>query len=83
MCCGLCLRACVVLESLLIGTRWRLQVWGVAPALHSPLMSVTNAISGMTAAGGMIICGGKSRMSRLGSWSGLAMAACLVFKCLC
>ena len=21
-------------------------VWGVAPALHSPLMSVTNAISG-------------------------------------
>jgi NAD(P) transhydrogenase len=33
-------------------------VWGVAPALHSPLMSVTNAISGMTTAGGMIICGG-------------------------
>jgi len=33
-------------------------VWGVAHALHSPLMSVTNAISGMTAAGGMIICGG-------------------------
>jgi len=23
-----------------------LQVWGVQPALHSPLMSVTNAISG-------------------------------------
>lgn len=22
-------------------------VWGVAPALHSPLMSVTNAISGV------------------------------------
>jgi len=22
-------------------------VWGVAPALHSPLMSVTNAISGL------------------------------------
>lgn len=30
----------------------------MAPALHSPLMSVTNAISGMTAAGGMLICGG-------------------------
>jgi hypothetical protein len=40
------------------------QVWGVAHALHSPLMSVTNAISGMTAAGGMIICGGKS----MGGW---------------
>jgi NAD(P) transhydrogenase len=24
-------------------------VWGVAPALHSPLMSVTNAISGRVA----------------------------------
>jgi H+-translocating NAD(P) transhydrogenase len=30
-------------------------VWGVAPALHSPLMAVTNAISGMTALGGMIL----------------------------
>ena len=26
-------------------------VWGVTPALHSPLMSVTNAISGITAVG--------------------------------
>lgn len=32
-------------------------VWGVAPALHSPLMAVTNAISGMTAVGGMILLG--------------------------
>jgi len=30
-------------------------VWGVAPALHSPLMAVTNAISGLTALGGMIL----------------------------
>eukprot|EP00162_Nutomonas_longa_P015401 comp22299_c0_seq1/m.53366 comp22299_c0_seq1/g.53366 ORF comp22299_c0_seq1/g.53366 comp22299_c0_seq1/m.53366 type:complete len:1046 (+) comp22299_c0_seq1:40-3177(+) len=33
-------------------------VWGVAPALHSPLMSVTNAISGMTAVGGLFVMGG-------------------------
>jgi len=33
-------------------------VWGVTPALHSPLMSVTNAVSGMTAVGGMALCGG-------------------------
>ncbi|CAN0042658.1 unnamed protein product, partial [Choristocarpus tenellus] len=33
-------------------------VYGVAPALHSPLMSVTNAISGMTAVGGMVMLGG-------------------------
>jgi NAD(P) transhydrogenase len=32
-------------------------VWGVAPALHSPLMAVTNAISGLTALGGMVILG--------------------------
>ena len=33
-------------------------MWGVTPALHSPLMSVTNAISGITAAGGLILMGG-------------------------
>ena len=33
-------------------------VWGVTPALHSPLMSVTNAISGVTAVGGMLVMGG-------------------------
>ncbi|TVY87240.1 NAD(P) transhydrogenase, mitochondrial, partial [Lachnellula willkommii] len=39
----------------LIGYR---TVWGVAPALHSPLMSVTNAISGMVGIGGFFIMGG-------------------------
>ncbi|KAI3382254.1 hypothetical protein SNEBB_011436 [Seison nebaliae] len=34
-------------------------VWNVTPALHSPLMSVTNAISGITAVGGMLIMGGE------------------------
>lgn len=33
-------------------------VWGVVPALHSPLMSVTNAISGMVGIGGFFIMGG-------------------------
>ena len=33
-------------------------VWGVVPALHSPLMSVTNAISGITAVGGLLLMGG-------------------------
>lgn len=32
-------------------------VWGVVPALHSPLMAVTNAVSGMTAVGGMLLLG--------------------------
>ncbi|MBT9554638.1 MAG: NAD(P) transhydrogenase subunit alpha, partial [Myxococcales bacterium] len=29
-------------------------VWNVAPALHTPLMSVTNAISGIIIVGGML-----------------------------
>jgi len=29
-------------------------VWNVAPALHTPLMSVTNAISGIIVIGGML-----------------------------
>lgn len=33
-------------------------VWGVTPALHSPLMSVTNAISGMVGIGGLFVLGG-------------------------
>ena len=33
-------------------------MWGVTPALHSPLMSVTNAISGITAVGGLMLMGG-------------------------
>lgn len=33
-------------------------VWGVSPSLHSPLMSVTNAISGLTAVGGLVLMGG-------------------------
>ncbi|KAK6068386.1 NAD(P) transhydrogenase, mitochondrial [Seiridium cupressi] len=33
-------------------------VWGVSPALHSPLMSVTNAISGMVGIGGFFVMGG-------------------------
>ncbi len=34
-------------------------VWGVTPALHSPLMSVTNAISGVVIVGALIVVGAK------------------------
>jgi NAD(P) transhydrogenase len=59
-------------------------VWGVAPALHSPLMAVTNAISGMTAVGGMLLLGhGASQTSGLipdtpSHWMG-ALATLLSF----
>uniref|UniRef100_A0A7S1RP15 proton-translocating NAD(P)(+) transhydrogenase n=1 Tax=Alexandrium catenella TaxID=2925 RepID=A0A7S1RP15_ALECA len=38
-------------------------VWGVKHALHTPLMSVTNAISGATAFGGMMLLGQSSGMA--------------------
>ncbi len=39
-------------------------VWNVTPALHTPLMSVTNAISGIIVIGGMLHLGGS-----LGAWA--------------
>lgn len=32
-------------------------VWRVSPSLHAPLMSATNAISGLTVLGGIVIAG--------------------------
>jgi NAD(P) transhydrogenase subunit alpha len=34
-------------------------VWNVTPALHTPLMSVTNAISGIILVGGMLVMSGS------------------------
>ncbi len=34
-------------------------IWNVTPALHTPLMSVTNAISGIIIIGGMLQLGGN------------------------
>eukprot|EP01065_Artemidia_motanka_P029473 TRINITY_DN35586_c0_g1_i1.p1 TRINITY_DN35586_c0_g1~~TRINITY_DN35586_c0_g1_i1.p1 ORF type:complete len:1058 (+),score=381.56 TRINITY_DN35586_c0_g1_i1:65-3175(+) len=47
----------LVTISMLAGAAGYQAVWGVAHALHTPLMSVTNAISGLTAAGGMMVLG--------------------------
>ena len=41
-------------------------VWSVTPALHSPLMSVTNAISSVIIVGGLIAAGPASASPR--SW---------------
>jgi len=50
-------------------------VWNVTPALHSPLMSVTNAISGITAVGGLLLMGGGLIPSNTAQW----MAALAAF----
>jgi len=34
-------------------------VWGVTPALHTPLMAVTNAISGIVVVAAMAVAGGE------------------------
>jgi NAD(P) transhydrogenase subunit alpha len=38
---------------------WQI-IWNVKPALHTPLMSVTNAISGIILVGGMLQLSGTS-----------------------
>ncbi|CAO1419810.1 unnamed protein product [Diamesa serratosioi] len=51
-------------------------VWGVSPALHSPLMSVTNAISGITAVGGLLLMDGGYYPTN--AIEGLAAGAALI-----
>jgi len=51
-------------------------VWSVVPALHSPLMSVTNAISGITAVGGLLLMGGGYVPTN--AVEGLAASAALI-----
>jgi NAD(P) transhydrogenase subunit alpha len=43
-------------------------VWNVTPALHTPLMSVTNAISGIILVGAMLAAGPEQ--SDWGTWLG-------------
>ena len=43
-------------------------VWNVTPALHSPLMSVTNAISSVIVVGALLAVGVPVLMSDSGSW---------------
>ena len=51
-------------------------VWGVTPSLHSPLMSVTNAVSGITAVGGLLCMGGGYLPATTAQ--GLAASAALI-----
>ncbi len=40
-------------------------VWAVSPALHTPLMSVTNAISGIIIIGGMLQVGAQPNLASI------------------
>ncbi len=50
-------------------------VWSVTPALHTPLMSVTNAISGIILVGGILQVGGGLDAASLLGAAAVAMAA--------
>ena len=59
-------------------------VWGVTPALHTPLMSVTNAISSVIVVGALIAVavvdsGASSWTSRLLGFSALILASVNIF----
>jgi NAD(P) transhydrogenase subunit alpha len=57
-------RLTVFVMAMFVG--WQV-VWNVAPALHTPLMSVTNAISGIIVVGGMLVAiGAPPRRARAG-----------------
>jgi NAD(P) transhydrogenase subunit alpha len=49
-------------------------IWNVTPALHTPLMSVTNAISGIILIGGVLLVGAAGT----GAFTALAAAAILL-----
>ncbi|GAB4135591.1 MAG: hypothetical protein Tsb008_06430 [Rhodothalassiaceae bacterium] len=48
-------------------------VWSVTPALHTPLMSVTNAISSVIVVGAIVSVGGEH--GSLATWLGLVAIA--------
>jgi NAD(P) transhydrogenase subunit alpha len=59
-------------------------VWGVTPALHTPLMSVTNAISSVIVVGALVAVavpalGGASWTSKTLGFAALAMASVNIF----
>lgn len=50
-------------------------VWNVTPALHTPLMSVTNAISGIILVGGMLKAGGSAGTTSASETSAVILGA--------
>ena len=51
-------------------------VWSVTPALHTPLMAVTNAISSVIIVGALIaVAAGASSNSGISTWTGVAAVA--------
>ena len=54
-------------------------VWSVTPALHTPLMSVTNAISGIIVVGALLQIGSDDAAIRVISFIGILLASINIF----
>jgi NAD(P) transhydrogenase subunit alpha len=54
-------------------------VWSVTPALHTPLMSVTNAISSVIVVGALIATGAESWAATVFGFIAAALAAVNIF----
>lgn len=55
-------------------------VWNVTPALHSPLMAVTNAISSVIIVGALIACGvGETTDSKIFGFIAVVLASVNIF----
>ena len=42
-------------------------IWGVTPALHTPLISLTNAISGIIIVGALLVAGFENKTETVGA----------------
>jgi len=57
-------------------------VWGVTPALHTPLISLTNAISGIIIVGAILVAGftgGEGEYSEIIGFIGVTLASINIF----
>jgi H+-translocating NAD(P) transhydrogenase subunit alpha len=54
-------------------------VWSVTPALHTPLMSVTNAISGIIVVGALLQIGRDESVIRVLSFIAVLLASINIF----
>ena len=59
-------------------------IWGVTPALHTPLMSVTNAISSVIVVGALVavavpVIGAESWTSKILGFAALVLASVNIF----
>lgn len=56
-------------------------IWGVTPALHTPLMAVTNAISGVVVLAAIIVLGQENlpRYATVLAYAGVILASINIF----